>query len=678
MTAAAPLSIGEIASALDITKRSAERRARGEGWAFETQTGRGGERHIYDVAALPADVREAIVQRMARVAAPARALPAVPAAAPTGLSNQQRTHLEARAAILQHIETLASAGGLDRAVRVVVDAARRGELPPPLQGCVRAANARAGDVGDRTLSRRSIYRWIAARNREGNSALAPKAAPAADIPAWAPALLKVHQNPQCRSLAHAMELLPDALAGTGIPAPNYHQARRFLGKVSTVDQQRGRMGPRALKSIRPYVKRDVSELLPLDVVMMDGHTHDAEVGHPSHGQPFRPEITSVIDARTRVLLGWSAGLAESAHAVMDALRCAVSRHGVPAILYVDNGSGYEADIVSNEVTGFLARVGTQHKSSLPYNSQARGQIERLHQTVWVRGARTLPTFIGADMDAEAKKKVHKLTRTDIVARRRLMMDWPQFLRWCADQVDAYNDRPHRGLPKIRDAATGERRHMTPNEAWAAAIAEGFEPVRLVAAELDDLFRPHREVTVVRGQVQVHGNSYFAAELEHWHGERVHVAYDIHDPAQVWVKNEDGRLITVAKWEANRRAFFPRSVVDQARDQRAAQRQRRLEVHLDEVRAERDGVTIEAEAEPLSAEVIALADAKLAQLEPPAPAAIEPVAGERPAFIDDGSFIDWLRAHPDEINDNDRAYLREQLARSNAFRLAYGDLAEVIG
>ncbi|KVE36221.1 DDE-type integrase/transposase/recombinase [Burkholderia sp. BDU5] len=49
-----------IAAALSITKRSAERRATRENWPFELEAVRGGQRKLFDLANLPADVRKAV------------------------------------------------------------------------------------------------------------------------------------------------------------------------------------------------------------------------------------------------------------------------------------------------------------------------------------------------------------------------------------------------------------------------------------------------------------------------------------------------------------------------------------------------------------------------------------------------------------------------------------------
>ena len=55
-------------------------------------------------------------------------------------------------------------------------------------------------------------------------------------------------------------------------------------------------------------KRDTSNYKPLGVC--DGHSFKAKVAHPAHGRPFKPEICAIIDAATRVVVGWSTGLTE--------------------------------------------------------------------------------------------------------------------------------------------------------------------------------------------------------------------------------------------------------------------------------------------------------------------------------------------------------------------------------
>src|SRR5690606_28996914 len=135
------------------------------------------------------------------------------------------------------------------------------------------------------------------------------------------------------------------------------------------------------------------------IYMADGHRCDLEVANPETGRPFRPEIVSVIDVRTRRCVGWSTGIAESAWLVADALRDAAGKC-IPGIFYTDRGCGFINRHLGAEAEGVLARLGTSIETALPYGRQARGVVERFHRSCWVRGARFLPGFVGRDMDRE--------------------------------------------------------------------------------------------------------------------------------------------------------------------------------------------------------------------------------------------------------------------------------------
>jgi putative transposase len=412
------------------------------------------------------------------------------------------------------------------------------------------------------------------------------------VPSWAKAFLEHYQRPEKPTVEHAYRQFLSALDDKA-QAPSIWQVRRFLSKVGNVTLQLGRMGDREIKSLMAFVRRDFANLLPGDIYSADGHTFDAEVQHPMHGRPFRPELTSVIDIATRKKVGWSVGLAESAFAVLDALRAAVLGSGIPAILYVDNGSGYKNELMTDIGTGLMARLGIEMVNSLPYNSQARGVIERLHQTVWVNAAKELPGFIGRDMDRQAKQVTFKLSRQALAkpagqAATMPLLSWEAFVVFCEDKIAEYNNRPHRSLPKVTDPNTGRRRHMTPNEAWMRAEDAGFKAHLVTDDEARPLFRPQVLRTVRRCEIELFGNRYFARQLEEFHTEQLSIGYDIHDPAHVWVYDEAGRFICQAELDGNKRDYMPKSVIEQARDKREAGRERRLEAKLEEVRLERRG------------------------------------------------------------------------------------------
>lgn len=583
------------------TDRGLRKVAERESW--ESRRRAGTKAMEYAFTSLPDQTRAALIEAamaqvpVAQTPEPVTAAVAkvdAPAAATVAeLTDRQREVADARLAFVREIHRLVPVIGKEKAIAELVARAKAGTLPPHLQDLVRVANAKAG--ANRALSRRRLYDWCSQVDGTNERArlpvvLAPRTKVVTQaLPAWAPYLLKLWSQPQKPALAQVVALLQSKLPAEVEP-PTYNQAYRFLKRLSVVDREKGRLGTRAMKNLLPFRRRGFDQLLPADIYSADGHTFDAEVAHPMHGRPFRPEITTVIDVATRVVVGWSVDLAESGFAVLDAIRRSAIECSAPAIFYVDNGSGYDNALMKAEGTGLLSRLGTTVKHSLPYNAQAKGVIERVHQTLWVTGAKTLPTYMGKDMDAEAKQKVYKLTRRDIkdVGRSQLLLSWDDFIAWCAAQVATYNARPHSSLPKVRDTNDGRLRHMTPAEAWAQGERNGFTAERVSPEEADDLFRPQIERTVLRGEIKLFNNIYFDAALAHYHDEVVRVGYDILDAGQVWVRDQEGRLICKAKWNANRADYMPVSQIEQSREKRADERRRRLELRLAEVEQERRG------------------------------------------------------------------------------------------
>lgn len=513
-------------------------------------------------------------------------------------TNRQQLVADARQGVLHALDLMMARTGYSRkrSITLMLDMARLGQVEPQLLAMLKMArDPRGRPSADGLPSVRSLERFLDQAER---GALVPKVRrPDMSVPDWAPAFMTIYQGPEKRSARAAHALLEKHWQGQ---MPSLDQVYAFLRKVGNVSREVGRMGEHEIKALRPFIRRDFTKLLPTDVYSCDGHTFDAEVQHPMHGRPFRPEITTIIDIRTRRIPGWSTGLAESALVVVDALRDACTKGGIPAIFYVDNGSGYVNHMMRDEAVGLMGRLGIDMKNSLPYNSQARGVIERVHQSLWIRAAKELPGYIGADMDRQAKLATFKLTRRAIAKGGTMpLMSWESFVAFCEQQIAEYNDRPHSSLPRIVDPNTGRRRHMTPNEAWALHEAEGFSPMRVTDDEARPLFRPQVLRTVRRCELEFIGNRYFARELEEFHGDQVAVGYDIHDASKVWVYDGEGRFLCTAELNGNSRDYMPASYVERAREKRAEAREKRALAHLDEIRAERDGgYALEMEA-PLS-------------------------------------------------------------------------------
>ena len=226
---------------------------------------------------------------------------------------------------------------------------------------------------------------------------------------------------------------------------------------------------------------------------------EAQARHPVHGQPFKPEVTLMIDGNTRLVTGYSLGLAESSMEVMNTVRHAVGVFGVPLVIYSDNGAGETAKRLDDEVTGIFTRLGMRHETGIAGNPQGRGIIERWWKDNLIRLARNYPTFRGEGMDSGVKNLTYRKQTSAFNAQgkgKELTVEqqrhiaqvptWKQFAEDVKAVVEAYNNRPHSELPKNPD--TGK--HFTPVEFFRFQTAR-YELVydKLTERELQTLFMP---------------------------------------------------------------------------------------------------------------------------------------------------------------------------------------------
>lgn len=573
-SAAQRYTLADIATAVGLSKRGTEKRSTREAWPCEEVAVRGGRQKLFALKALPKDVQNALsrqaINAVMPVIASEIAAPIMAKAPEAMLTNNQRLERDARIGVIAAIDRMMHGGRCSKesAMTTLLVSARAGTLDEHTINMLRHARDPRGRNGDGFPSIRTLKRWLSADD------LTPHR-PQKDMtpPAWASDFLGYWQQPQKPSVDLAYQQFRKIW-----PEVSIHQCRRFLAKMGAVSREQGRMGPRELKNIKPFIRRDFALLAPNDVWTADGHTFDAEVQHPATGKPFRPEITSIIDVGTRKCVAWSVGLAESGFVVLDAVRYGVERVGIPAVFYVDNGSGYKNQMMTADGIGLMARLGTTVTHALPYNSQAKGVVERSHQSIWIRAAKLLGSYIGASMDREAKLQHFKTTRRAVENGSALpLMPWHVFLQFCEAAVNDYNQRAHRSLGGV-----------SPDLKWADFEVKGFKAMRLPSDQMETLFRPQIARTVDRGEIRLFNNLYFSQALKEFHGDTVFAAYDIHDASRLWVYNEDGQLICTAEVDGNRRSYFAESFMEQSKDKRLDAQLKRVDAKRKTMIEERHG------------------------------------------------------------------------------------------
>ena len=156
-----------------------------------------------------------------------------------------------------------------------------------------------------------------------------------------------------------------------------------------------------------------------------------------NGVPVQTRLIAFIDDASRVCCNGQFFPAENVDTLIESLRAAFYKRGVPHSLYVDNGSIY----ISKEILQICARVGCLLHHTPVRDGAAKGKIERFFRTV-------RDQFLARDLD---------LSSLDAFNR--------QFTHWVEEQ---YNAQLHSVLgmsPLDRYALDRKRvRFLPPNEA----------------------------------------------------------------------------------------------------------------------------------------------------------------------------------------------------------------------
>lgn len=607
-------------------------------------------------------------------------------------SQAEKDVADARVRLVNLVLELVPLHGLRRACQLLAARIITGEAGAEAQNIARQANqrARGGEV-----SARSLERWVGMHRSNGWFGLLPavpqsESTPQVDDDVAAVLGLFHSKDHRFRKLSGAAKEVTRMLGRDFDEWRKlYHRARRVLDKLgqsaeASVALIKSRHTGAQRDTKLPFKRRDTSMLAFADVFVIDGHTFKAKVRHPDHGTPFAPELTVVLDAATRLIVGWSVNLSENVIAVGDALRHAVGQYGIPAILYGDNGAGETAKAMDCPIDGICARLGIDHRLGLPGKPQGHGIIERSWQTHAINAARKFGSFQGGDVDAGTFRKVaavlakeqRAIKRSEqtgeVIALTPKAPTWKQFVDGIEVMVHEYNTQHrHRGLPKRTDG-----KHPTPMEAFEACFDPALQekPSEL---ELRTLFMPSVIRTAKRGQVQFFNQFYQAPDLmrRDIDGREVSVRYDIHNPNYVLIYTLGGEFVCEAQWDANRIDYFPKPVIQMAREKRVAQAVKRRELQIDTALRELGPAM---DTTPLSlpepstpfVTVPSFVETPVSAINSPSTEAAAQAATSRPFFNGPSERYEWLMRNQDQWTDADGTWLRNYTASES-----YADLRD---
>lgn len=566
---------------------------------------------VLEDAQLPAVVEQKAVKNVAvrdelevMVKCPELALREVQA-----LTDKQKAIADARILLATEVHKLREYAGMTRkaALKHIVDGVRMGALPDRIIEAANTANARQGKrTGVSTGSLDSWYSsWVMARGDANQllALLAPghhKGTPWEQV-WWLSDFFMFYRSWKRPTVEYAYREFSAWWhekhandAGMLAALPSVHAVRRVLSNVPVIVKERFRSTGSAWRSLNPFVRRDWSTL-PVNAVWVgDGHCMKLMAFNPATGNTFRPEVTLVMDAGQRFIVGWSLSLSENVIAVADALRHGMSQHGIPLIYYSDNGGGEKNRVLDADITGILPRLGVEHHTGIPGNPQGRGVIERANKGIPKDVALSFQTYCSKNADKETVMMQQRITQSAIKATHKgkeltkrqvkAMGEVPTFEQLMAAielEVKRYNNRPHSSLPRKED---GE--HYSPAAYRRKLIKEQKAEIDMLSPEeLHEMFRPESICTVRRGEVVLFRNIYFSTELAAEHGNEVRVCYDIHDANSVIVRRMDGSYICDAIWNGNKVDAFPKAVIEQQQEKRARGRIARATQKIEEAKRE---------------------------------------------------------------------------------------------
>ena len=225
------------------TERAIQIRAKREGW--EGQRRLGSKPIEYAFAVLPKETQAALIAASVAAAQPAPAAESLPiiaerdAVSASRLTDEQRSVMTARLAFVREIERMSQVTSQQRAIMTLVGLAKSGDLSPYLHDRVIRANDRKSE--HRSLSERTLKRWLADYRNQGETGLAPgRRKQDMSVPSWAKDFLRCFQRPTKPSVEASYAEFAAKCQGE---RPSIHAVRRFLNKLSVEAREQGRHRP---------------------------------------------------------------------------------------------------------------------------------------------------------------------------------------------------------------------------------------------------------------------------------------------------------------------------------------------------------------------------------------------------------------------------------------------------
>ncbi len=209
-----------------------------------------------------------------------------------------------------------------------------------------------------------------------------------------------------------------------------------------------------------YIDRNFEEVGVGEAWVADHHQLDA--GCIIRGKLCFPWVTAWSCFKSRKRLAWfiHPEPPNSDH-IFQSLQMAIERHGMPHLVYIDNGKDFRAKDfntgrvkkgkieVSEEHADLLTILNIEHRFALPYNAQTKN-IERDFKQAKEMFAKRLTGYRGGNVT----ERPEKLKKQQV---RGQLLDYDTYAGQFAEATEWMNNTPSQG--KVHQG-------RSPNEVWA--------------------------------------------------------------------------------------------------------------------------------------------------------------------------------------------------------------------
>lgn len=341
-------------------------------------------------------------------------------------------------------------------------------------------------------------------------------------------------------LASAYNLLKFKFNKMNMPIKSEAAFRRFVNFIKKNHNDflvLSREGEKALKdTVVSYIRRDISDYAPGDILVADGNKLDFMVINPLNGRPCRAIWVAFFDWVSKDVVGSEIMLAENTQCISSALRNAIIRLGrFPKEVYLDNGRAFRGTYFTgsknfNEANlqGVYKSLGINVNFAKPYNGRAK-TVERFFGEFVKSCPPLVPSYIGNSIKNrpahyKRNEKFHKeLHKNDIIPTieqaKMIIETWLEF----------YRTKPCSNV-----------KGKTIKEAFEMGKGKGID-----LDMLDELMMSNITRTVKRNTIKLFGHEYESTALYGKTGEYV-VKYSLFDITKIKIYTLKGEYVGEAK------------------------------------------------------------------------------------------------------------------------------------